>query len=353
MNTSLDAPGPDASGPDDPADLTISVIMPVFNGVEYIVQSLPPLIAMRERGEILEVIVVDDVSTDTTPAIAADLGASVMAMATNGGPGAARNKAAAQARGDIIWLVDADVVVHDDAADYVRASFAEPDVVAMFGSYDDVPPAPNFASQYKNLIHHFYHQGGRRKASTFWSGCGALRRAAFLDVGGFDVALFDRPSVEDIELGYRLLATGKQILLEPDFQSTHLKVWGFAEMIRTDIFRRAIPWGRLMLARGGVTDDLNVGKAERARAFLAGLFVLSVLGTLATLTPLWLPAALLGAAVAANAKLFGFFLKRKGLPFALGALLFHQLYYLYSSAAFVFCWLENILGIGPAPAVRA
>lgn len=338
---------------DGPAGLTISVIMPVFNGADYIVQSLPPLIAMRDRGEILEVIVVDDVSTDATPAVAADLGATVMAMAVNGGPGAARNKAAAEVRGDIIWLVDADVVVHDDAAGYIRAAFASPDVVAMFGSYDDVPPAPNFSSQYKNLIHHFYHQRGQRKASTFWSGCGVIRRAEFLAAGGFDVALFDRPSVEDIELGYRLLATGKQILLEPDFQSTHLKVWAFTEMIRTDIFCRAIPWGRLMLARGGVTDDLNVGKAERARAVLAGLFALSVFAAIIAVAPLWLPVAMLGAAVAANAKLFDFFMKRKGLPFALAALLFHQVYYVYSSAAFAFCWFENKLGMAPAPPARA
>ena len=38
--------------------LTISVIMPVYNGIEFIKQSLPPLVAMRDRGEVLEVLVV-------------------------------------------------------------------------------------------------------------------------------------------------------------------------------------------------------------------------------------------------------------------------------------------------------
>lgn len=57
--------------------LSISVIMPVYNGTEFIRQSLPPLIAMRDRGEVLEVIVVDDTSSDDTPDVARSLGATV------------------------------------------------------------------------------------------------------------------------------------------------------------------------------------------------------------------------------------------------------------------------------------
>ena len=49
--------------------LKISVIMPVYNGVEFIQKSLPPLVAMKERGEIHELIVVDDTSSDDTPAV--------------------------------------------------------------------------------------------------------------------------------------------------------------------------------------------------------------------------------------------------------------------------------------------
>lgn len=332
---------------------TISVIMPVYNGAEFVAQSLPPLMAMKDRDEILEVIVVDDLSTDDTPKIAADLGARVMPMENRSGPGAARNKAAKEAHGDIIWLVDADVVVHADAAGYLQATFADEKVVAMFGSYDDAPPAPNFASQYKNLIHHFYHQRGKREASTFWAGCGAIRRVDFLDVGGFNEAAFNRPSVEDIELGYRLLATGGKIVLEPEFQSTHLKLWTFTDMIRTDVFRRAIPWARLMLARETLTDDLNVGASERARAVLAGLFLLSIPIAIAGVVPLWVPVIMLGFAIGANAHLFRYFMARKGIVFALGALVFHQLYYCYSSAAFAFCWLENKMGQGGMhPSIR-
>jgi hypothetical protein len=52
-------------------DLDISIIMPVYNGEAFIVESLPPLIEMQKRGEVREVIVVDDSSTDDSPRLAA------------------------------------------------------------------------------------------------------------------------------------------------------------------------------------------------------------------------------------------------------------------------------------------
>jgi hypothetical protein len=50
--------------------------------------------------------------------------------------------------------------------------------------------------------------------------------------------------------------------------------------------------------------------------------------------------ALFGAIAFANGSLLRLFYRRKGPLFALGGLLFHQIYYLYSSAAFAWCWLE-------------
>jgi glycosyltransferase involved in cell wall biosynthesis len=173
----------------------ISVIMPVFNGVAFITSSLPPLIAMQQRGEILEVIVIDDGSTDESKDLAAQMGAKVLSSGGRMGPGGARNQAAAVARGDILWFVDADVVVRADAARCLSLGFSGPDIAAVFGSYDSSPPARNFFSQYKNLVHHYYHQHAKEEAHTFWSGCGAVRRTAFLDSGGFDVERYKFPSI--------------------------------------------------------------------------------------------------------------------------------------------------------------
>ena len=71
------------------------------------------------------------------------------------------------AENEILWFIDADVVVHCDAITYLLNGFRSPQVAAVFGSYDDQPAAQNFLSQYKNLVHHFYHNRGRSEASTF------------------------------------------------------------------------------------------------------------------------------------------------------------------------------------------
>lgn len=331
---------------------TISVIMPVYNGSAFIRRSLPPLIGMLHRGEVLEVIVVDDTSGDDSAAIANELGATVMPSGGRLGPGGARNQAAAKVRSDLLWFVDADVVVHDDAALQLRKAFADPAITAAFGSYDDRPPAKNFLSQYKNLVHHFYHHRGRSEASTFWAGCGGVRKDAFLASGGFDVVRYTRPSIEDIELGYRLRASGGRILLLPALQGTHLKVWRFFNLIHTEVFCRAIPWSRLMLSQTGLVDDLNVGTAERFRAVLAAAFVASCAAVLVPVVPWWVPVVMFGVVAVANGSLLRLFNRRKGPLFALGGLLFHQLYYLYSSAAFAWCLLESRVQ-KPAGARRA
>ncbi|GMQ88809.1 MAG: hypothetical protein BMS9Abin09_0247 [Gammaproteobacteria bacterium] len=318
----------------------ISVIMPVYNGRDFIVKSLPPLQRMLERGEVSEIVVVDDSSTDDTANIAAGLGARVIPSGGRLGPGAARNQAAQQAAGDILWFVDADVVVHDDAAACLVDGFSEAGVVAVFGSYDDCPAAQNFLSQYKNLVHHFYHHRGRKEATTFWSGCGAVRKDAFLKAGGFDIERFKRPSIEDIELGYRLREAGGRILLIPEFQSTHLKEWRFINLIHTEVFCRAIPWSRLMFEQPETGSDLNVSPVERIRAGFAGILFLGLVVALAGLIPWWTVAIVVAGAAALNTGLLSLFYQRKGLVFAIMGFLFHQLYYLYSSAAFVYCWLE-------------
>jgi len=322
-----------------PEQTGISVIMPVYNGQEFIVKSLPPLIEMQIRGELREVIVVDDGSTDNSCKIAEELGARVISSGGRLGPGAARNLAAGEATGDIVWFVDADVVVHSTAAEYLRQGFSDKEIVAIFGSYDDCPQAQNFLSQYKNLVHHFYHHRGRREATTFWSGCGAVRKAPFLSAEGFDVDRYTRPSIEDIELGYRLRAAGGRIMLMHELEATHLKEWRFVNLIHTEVFCRAIPWSRLILEQPEMAGDLNVTPAERLRAILAGLFFLTMTLSLVGYIPCWWGVAIFPVAVAANRRLFSLFYRKKGFNFAVAGLLYHQLYYLYSGLAFFYAWL--------------
>jgi GT2 family glycosyltransferase len=317
---------------------TLTVVMPAYNCRGMIARSLAPLIAMKERGEIAEIIVVDDGSTDGTAAAAQELGARVLATGRRSGPAAARNIGAREAKGDILWFVDSDIIVQDGAVRPVARALGDDDYIAVFGSYDDAPPARNFLSQYKNLVHHHYHQIGRGDATTFWAGCGAVRKEAFMSVGGFDAARYPRPSIEDIEFGYRLRAAGARIRLDPTLQGTHLKVWQLRGLLTTEIRDRALPWSRLLLARGEAGDELNIAITERMRALIACLLTLAVFTSFAGLTSWWFPAALLGMAFAANLELLALFRRRNGLLFAVGGVLLHQLYYLYSAVAYGWCW---------------
>ena len=98
-------------------------------------------------------------------------------------------------------------------------------------------------------------QQGIRPAHTFWTGCGMIRRDVFLDFGGFDPRLYPRPAIEDIELGYRLTRAGHRIVLARDVLATHMKRWTLPEMVRTDIFRRGVPWMLLIKRTGTVETD--------------------------------------------------------------------------------------------------
>jgi GT2 family glycosyltransferase len=284
-----------------------------------------------------ELLVVVDGPNAAQAATANAIGARVVTLAERGGPARARNQGAQAARKDVILFVDADIEVSPDLVARVTEAFAaRPDLSALMGSYDDSPGDPGFLSQYRNLLHHFVHQSARETASTFWAGCGAVRRQAFEEVGGFDEALVDR--IEDIDLGARLLRAGHSICLVKDLQVKHLKRWLLADMLATDLWRRAVPWTELMLRERTMVNDLNVRSRDRASVVMA-FIVLLALPAAWFWPPLLIVAAIaVLAVVVLNAPLFRFYLRRRGPLFALGTL---PLYWVF----LLICGLGVVLGL--------
>lgn len=324
---------------------TVSVVMPAYRAEAHLPKVLPPLLALQAAGELLEVLVIDDGSPDGTAALALALGATVRISGGQGrGPAWARNVGAEHARGDILWFVDSDVVVAPGACARLREALqADSPWDAVFGSYCDAPPALDFFSQYKNLLHHHQHQSSGGASTSFWSGCGAVRRTVFQAVGGFDAARFPKPSIEDIELGHRLHRAGHRILLDPTMRCSHLKQWPLRQLVEVDILCRALPWSRLILAGEAPGDELNVRPAERRAALLAGALLLSLPLALLPGGSLWPTLGLAALAGAANARFGRFLARRRGLGFALRALAFHQVVYVYSGLTFAWAWGERQL----------
>ena len=250
----------------------LSVVVPVRNDPDHLHACLESLRASAQCDH--EVIVVDDASTDTTAEVAREWGGRVLRMETRSGPAAARNRGAEAARGTYLLFVDADVCVHPETLSLVAAAFAsDPSIDALFGSYDCQPGSPNLLSQYKNLFHHFVHQQARTEASTFWSGCGAVKQSVFQELGGFDTS-YDRPSIEDIELGARLRRAGHRIVVRKEVLATHLKRWTFWGILKSDVWDRGIPWTELALREGSLPNDLNLMRSQRVATLLVYLFVL-------------------------------------------------------------------------------
>jgi glycosyltransferase involved in cell wall biosynthesis len=324
--------------PDQPP--AISVIVPALNAGAYLQRSLEAIFA--SQGPSYECILVDDGSTDDSASMALQLGARVIHVSEGPlGPAHARNRGVEAARGSLIFFVDADVVLARGALRRVVTLFQErADVAAVFGSYDNHPAAPGVVSRYRNLLHHFVHQNGNREASTFWAGCGAIRRSVFEKIGGFDEQRFSRASIEDIELGYRLRGAGYRILLDKGLYGTHLKRWSLWSMIRTDITCRAIPWSRLALEAPQTPQDLNLQPAQKASVAMVGLACAFLIVALAWPQSLALSALAVAGVVLLNRRLYALFWCAGGLLFVAACIPLHLLYYLYSGLSYFYVWTE-------------
>jgi GT2 family glycosyltransferase len=290
-----------------------SFIIPFHSGLPFLTQCLDALTA---RSADSEVLIAADAPLDDCRALADAHQARVVAIAGPSGPAAARNAAAAAALGDVLVFIDADVAVSAAGLTRMACVFDEqPHVAAVFGAYDDEPADRGFMSQYKNLSHSLIHHTSAAKARTFWAGFGAVRRDAFHRVGGFDER-FERPSVEDIDLGYRLTAAGYEVLLDPGLSASHLKRWTMASAIVSDVRDRGIPWTQLIWRYGTFDNDLNLRTEYRLSIALAYLALASLLATFYDSRALLALAGTLIGAVLVNRRYLRFFYVKRGAWFA-------------------------------------
>ncbi len=333
------APPPKAGNP------VWSVIVPAHQAEGTLAACLQ---ALRAAGfGPAEILVVDDGSQDGTGAIAEAAGMRVARNETPLRPARARNRGVELTGGDLVLFVDADVTVHRDIRARLETQFADPTVTAVIGSYDDAPPNGGAVSRYRNLLHFFTHQAAGPEAGTFWTGLGAVRRAAFVARGGLDR---DWENIEDVEFGLRLRAAGGRIRLDREIRGTHLKAWTLRSMFLTDLWGRAVPWTRLLRLGRADVGTLNTALGHRLSAAAVAAAIVS-----AVLLPALGTAALIGLLtssavfLAANARFLRALSRIGGPGFAIRSIPVHGLHYVAALAGYLYVRIGEARRLGRRP----
>jgi hypothetical protein len=311
--------------------VVITVIVPFHRNVSMLRRVLEPF---RNRAASTELLIAADGAIEEWQPLAEEFGASHIAWPVACGPAVARNRAASVARGATLLFVDGDVIAEPGAVERVQRFFQDhPDAVAVFGAYDEAPEAPGFISQYRNLQHRYVHVNGGGNARTFWAGLGAVRAEAFRAVGGYDER-FRRPSVEDIDLGYRLTAAGGRIVIDPGLNGKHLKRWTWRSSVVSDIRDRGVPWTQL-IQRYGMSADLNLSLGLRVSVACAYLTLLLALAGVWRPAAWWLLPAPIALLLALNVRFYRHFLRTRGPLFAAGVVVAHFVHHLCNGVSYV------------------
>jgi glycosyltransferase involved in cell wall biosynthesis len=210
-------PSPDAVTP------AVSFVVPALNAAATLAACLEAIHAARAAGAATEVLLIDNGSTDRTPDIARQRGATVVS-APGLTVGALRNLGARLAKGDFLAFVDADCVIAPDWVEQGLASFRDPDVAAA-GSPTLVRPDATWVESAWAL--HRHRRNSRRDVAWLPTENLMVRKTAFQQVGGFNEAL---RTCEDVDFCYRLGARHR-IVNDPGIRSIHLgearSLWHF------------------------------------------------------------------------------------------------------------------------------
>lgn len=194
--------------------MSISVIIPTFNGASRIGYCLDALI-QHTAGRNVEILVVNDGSTDDTADVVQQYSGVRLITQANAGPAAARNRGALATCGTIILFTDDDCVPTPNWLDAMLEPFENPEVVGAKGVY---------RTRQKSLVARFvqieYEDKYRLMArlpdidfiDTYSA---AFRRDRFLEMTGYDTS-FPLACAEDIELSYRMSARGWKMKFAPN-----------------------------------------------------------------------------------------------------------------------------------------
>ena len=200
----------------------ISVVVAVFNSEKTIEKNLQAIFHQdyfSSQGK-LDLIVVDDGSTDATPEILSTFKAIKCFRQINSGPAAARNRGAQLAQGDFIFFTDSDCVPAPDWISKAMTHFSDPSVGVVAGSYGIMNDQNLLARIIYQEIIFRHHALMPAYPKVFGSYNFGIRRKVFFEVGGFNTR-YRYPSGEDNDLSYKIISAGYKIYFARDSLVKH------------------------------------------------------------------------------------------------------------------------------------
>ncbi|WP_204041917.1 glycosyltransferase family 2 protein [Acrocarpospora phusangensis] len=160
----------------------------------------------------LEIVLVDDCSTDDSVAVATAMGVPVLSTPRNGGVAVARNLGVEHARGDVLFFLDSDVALAPDAvAEAVAMLAADPRIGAVCGNYEAIPlNRVSLVREYRNLYRHYWYLVAEGPIKGFLPvAIIAVPTAVWAEVGPWTAALTQS---EGADVGERLTERYEVIL---------------------------------------------------------------------------------------------------------------------------------------------
>lgn len=213
-----------------PADIGVSVVVPVLNGAASLRRVLVALLA-EGRGRPFEIIVIDDGSADGSIAIADDLrdGAIRILAGSRRGAAAAINLGLHAARFPVVAQVDQDVVVEAGWLIRLLEALAIDGVAAAQGWYATDPSASVIARVMALDLEQRYERIREGGTDHVCTGNVVWRRDAIDRIGGLDETL---GYGYDNDLSYRLVAAGYRLVICPRARSLHQWRDGWIDYLR-------------------------------------------------------------------------------------------------------------------------
>ncbi len=222
----------------------ISIVIPTYNASSFMPALMESI--FKQAVTDMEVIIVDDCSTDNTLEIVAEYPVRIIKMEKNGGPARARNKGVGAAKGDIIFFLDSDVLVMDgtikEVEDYFKKDRSANSVIGICATE---PLNKGFVPKYMAMFEYIHLVGiPGNKVSVFAPRCGAIKKDFFLKVGGYAES-YKGADVEDFDLARRITGVDS-IVLNPKIVVRHQFVNNFREAVK-NYFKRAAMWIHLFM----------------------------------------------------------------------------------------------------------